>query len=180
MGREKVVPIAPAWRLSGLHKILTLYHKWYSHCFLLDPWVRKIPWSKKGPAHTPVFLPAKFYEPRGARQATLIKVTEGSDNWLSTHTETKKSEQSQCLSAPIICLAGVIYIYYHPENSRALWMVKVFLFHAYGDSFRKSLTKDIVKVTQLVSNTTGMWPSVCRLQYLCSSTGFVLPGWLKC
>ena len=39
----------------------------------LDPWVRKIPWSKKWQP-TPVFLPGKFMD-RGAWQTTVQGVT---------------------------------------------------------------------------------------------------------
>ena len=60
-----------------------------------DPWVGKIPWSKKWQP-TPIFLPGKShgqrslvgYSPGGTKSQTHLR------DWTNTHTQTNTSEQT--------------------------------------------------------------------------------------
>ena len=70
-----------------------------------DPWVRKIPWSRKWQA-VPVFLPGKFHwqeEPGGSWQFHGIKK---SPAWLSTHTHIHTSFLRWIFLAPLLQLVS--------------------------------------------------------------------------
>ena len=81
------------------HSPLTIFLKWFfpqgkinSKRCGFDPWVGKIPWSRKW-LPTPVFLPGKFHD-RAAWQAAVHGVTK-SYIWLSEHTHIFNVKQSK-------------------------------------------------------------------------------------
>ena len=69
-----------------------------------DPWVRKIPWSRKGQP-TPVFLPRKFHGQKSL--VAIVPRVEKSQisliNWASTHTVILLRNRSHRTSIRMCC-----------------------------------------------------------------------------
>ena len=70
-----------------------------------DPWVRKIPWSRKW-QRTPVLLPGKFYE-----QRSLVR-SQKSWTWLSarTHTHTHTHTHQHTHTHPLDGFPGGLVV----------------------------------------------------------------------